>query len=500
MSELTRVYWLLAIIFTYMVSCVSVVSFSGTASHVILVTLVWCSLPGFWAVCWLYDLGYEVPRWIVRTFMTKLIFPVRFFVLTKCFNRQNQTSEKKSENAEPSVLYESPEVYATFTDLPIEVIQRILKHDVKIYSLMMANKACLYMFAPLVYERIHGLLPLMTTRHIMENDRQLLKGEYDCLCRPPFMKSKLPILHSYKIYKRYKEALVSDYRFMNIGSTCEELGLSYNQKKNLNRTTLVLDYKHVKHICSHIINSDKSILRQFMKQFTIDLVFLDECQSRKNSMTKSLLQKYNGRKYTTTEIKPFRVFGGHELRNYKLIAESGGTAFAGELFWGDYNHFAKGIPLEKMTLVSDLLEKFRTGERAEMMKLSRKKDFESVMNKYFAEDVRLSEELANPTLPGEYPPRFLLPRSWFVIDRVRIASTHEVMRTNFMGSQFAIKKEVEELVDELSKAVSNSLENGNVSLLVVDTKGEDHCPPEFTMHRSVHIAKHKAILLNSKSK
>lgn len=171
--------------------------------------------------------------------------------------------------------------FNTFFDLPDELMTQIaFITDVNISHLLQLNKKCVFAFGPILYQKVHFSIPVISTEvlttagHIRLRSPQNTTGaklRVNAYLRNTTQfnstTNQLGILgQKYQFLQRNKKA--DNHDFMGFFSSSKRKPYKRTLK---DRMTHVWDHDLMIEICNNVMSNEKSIMRQFIRQFFVDI-------------------------------------------------------------------------------------------------------------------------------------------------------------------------------------------------------------------------------------
>lgn len=356
--------------------------------------------------------------------------------------------------------------------LPVEILLQIASYDVELSALMQVNKLFLEIFAPLLYEKIHGFLSVMTTEHVRRTLKYVLKCEHIAYSQARReVRNPKRFLRSQVRY-RLKQALATDYRFLTVKPAKRAFRWTGDQ-----RVTFVEDYKSLEHICTHIINNEESILKRFIKKFSVDLLFLDRFQTQSHGIISPFLRKYSSGvdgNLSRTHISGFQAYNkfGKEPFDWMDLREAFDSSF-----WLSKDHFLKGTPCQEILIVSKFLSLFLEGERSKINHINNGEELKEKISPRF-DDFRFSEAFKSRLESSDFDESVLqeyVEHNTVEKERmqIRFSCMEEIKKLDYFAgdNEFAANREVKSFMDSIVKATTQGGSNGlSTSLMVVSNQ------------------------------
>jgi len=297
-------------------------------------------------------------------------------------------------------------------------------------TLLLINKTFLYILAPILLPvNFHAIVGLTSTRYIKSFksfDDYMRKNYYEYYgdgkesATKQMEEKKVPEHYSLtfvdlmELHTAYELAQLNDYVLCSVYSKDFQ---HYEYKYADDYLFFSGHDKKFFKFCDRVMNNEQSIMKQFVKSFTVDLLFFDEFQTSRvsqNTLLGDALQKYypNANEYLSMKTKPFKCLtnvvpsriywannqehedeeeGGKEANNGVDSVKIAGQA---QLFKDDYNHkYPSDIydwikawdQIKQQALYACFNKFYRSGKRSSLVNETLKDKVRDQLNEVFKE-------------------------------------------------------------------------------------------------------------------
>lgn len=364
----------------------------------------------------------------------------------------------------------------SFFDLPPEVLKDIVRIGRANPSyLLQLNVKCFAVFSPMLYNNIHCTLPISSTQHILHNDKTILDGAYDTVF-PSFLSSVIstsPSFQSmknipgnfsdkYHFYDRIQKASNADYMLLNC--------LPNSLQRMCSNVTLINDVQSMMRLCQNVINNSNSIMKGFIKEFSVDLFFLDDPTLTINGnnttdqhpLLQNLLSSYKDRQ--SIQLEEYQVFGNNDVVGKQRLIHrpNSGLAVIDDSLTTrvepPYDYKRKGIPFKQSLFLSRMYDFALSGGRSQLIKKDSKHELGEFLNLF--DDLmgnELSESHISPSEVVESSERKAL------YERVMNRCKKDVEKLAFVEPRFYKKEQVEYFINVLEEAITLSAPSSGIS-------------------------------------
>lgn len=352
-------------------------------------------------------------------------------------------------------------------DLPIEILHRIADYNLDKTTLLTLNSLFLKVFASKFYSNIHGFIAITATTELKFMDRWTSSGNLDGF-DPAFDDTTYFDAATYwtktrfKVFERIQKRQNHEpFRILQLGTRGNLYQLSEERLKYLKSATLVQNPEKLFQICADIVNNPKSILRRYIKNFTADVLVLEDYPTPNRSISYMLevLQKNFSKPEheIKAESKTIQVFTDYYVASVD-------APFPGIDMPFSMRDVMDGVPFRKMMVVSKFFEMFLTGERFNLAKCTHKLDLEQIINKSL-EDFEIDKNGEVPAIlePSTENYNDMNEMSW----QLAIKCIEEAEKVKVEDSVFASWFDVAILLRELIRAANmNPVDGGTPSLTI----------------------------------